>query len=125
MVTWSTGSGRKPGQEQPRWHDRLRSDLDENFEHNNVDAPNRDYREAANLDTTRERRGAFDLNPDRSDRLLLEDDASMVEDDGSMNVEDDASTSLGPSVAKRIFRTSAGLSFLVLLGVSSATRKAR
>jgi hypothetical protein len=130
MVTWSTGSGRKPRQEQPGWADRLRSDLEhnENFEPNNMDAPNRDYRDAPNLDTARERRGAFRPNPDRSDRPFLEDDASIVEDDASMSVEDDASmsvegdafTSVGPSLSKRIFRTFAGLSFLVLLGVSGA-----
>jgi len=122
MVTWSTGSGRKPRQEQPGWADRLRSDLEhnENFEPNNMDAPNRDYRDAPNLDTARERGGALRLNPDRSDRPFLEDDASMVEDDASMSVEDDVSTSLGPSLTKRIFRALAGLSFLVLLGAGGA-----
>jgi hypothetical protein len=101
--------GGKPGQEQPGWQHRLRS----NFEHNDMDAPN--------LDIARERRGLHRLNLDRSDRLFSEDDASMsVEDDASMSVEDDASTSVGPSITRRIFRASAVFSFVVLTGVGGA-----
>jgi hypothetical protein len=100
--------GGKPGQEQPGWQQRLRS----NFEHNDMDAPN--------LDIARERRGLHRLNLDRSG-LFSEDDASMsVEDDASMSVEDDASTSVGPSITRRIFRASAVFSFVVLTGVGGA-----
>jgi hypothetical protein len=111
MVTWSTGNGRKLQQERAGWHDRLRPNLehDEDLEHH-----------ATNLDTARERPGGFRASPDRSHRPFLEDDASVVEDDASMNVEDDVSASVGPSLTRRIFRASAGLLFLVLLGAGGA-----
>ena len=69
--------------------------------------------DAPNLDIAREPRGLHRLNLDRSDRLFSEDDASM-------SVEDDASTSVGPSITRRIFRVSAVFSFVVLTGVGGA-----
>ena len=63
-----------PGRNNRAGSERLRS----NFEHHDMDAPN--------LDIARDRRGLHRPNPDRSDRLFSEDDASMsVEDDGSMS----------------------------------------
>jgi hypothetical protein len=116
MISQSTGSGGKPGQEQPGRQHRLRS----NFEHHDMDAPN--------LDIAREPRGLHRPKLERLDRLFpedaastsIEDDASMNEDDASMNVEEEASTSLQPSITRRIFRTSAVFSFVVLTGVGGA-----
>jgi hypothetical protein len=98
-------SDRKPRRDQPGWHDRLRSNF-EDFEDNVLDTSNLDVaREAA--------RGLHPLNPDRSDRLFLDDTAPI-------GVEDDMSMSSGPSVTRRIFRASAVFSFLVLAGVGGA-----
>jgi hypothetical protein len=106
MIARSTGSGGKAGQEQRGWRDRLRSDFD-----HNEDAPD--------LDTGREPGGLPQQSQDRLDRLFPKDDPSIsVEDDTSF--EDDASTSVGPSIARRIFRASAVFSFVVLTGVGGA-----
>jgi hypothetical protein len=93
MITRSTGSDRKPGQERPGWQDRLRSKFDD--EDNDIDA--------SNLDVARE----------PHDRPFLEDSASI-------NVEEDASISSGPSGTRRIFRASAVFTFLVLVGIGGA-----
>jgi hypothetical protein len=89
---------------------RLRSD----FEPNEIDTPN--------LNTARDSPGRFyetSMNDQDDDLTKVEDDAS-VEYDASTSLEDDASTSVGPSLARRIFRTSAAVSFLVLIGVGGA-----
>jgi hypothetical protein len=62
--------------------------------------------DATDLDTGHEPGGPLHLmNPDRSDRLFLDDNPSIR---------------VGPSITRRIFRAVAGLSFLVLVGVGGA-----
>jgi hypothetical protein len=63
-----------------------------------------------NLNIAREPRGA----------LRLYDASRSVEDDASMNVGDNASTGIGPSATFRIFRASAVVSFVVLVGIGGA-----
>jgi chemotaxis protein histidine kinase CheA len=101
MVRRSTASFSEPGQELPGRHDQLTSNFEHhesNFEHNDMDA--------TDLDTGREPGGPLHLmNPDRSDRLFLEDNPSIR---------------VGPSITRRIFRGLAALAFLVLVGVGGA-----
>jgi ABC-type transport system involved in Fe-S cluster assembly fused permease/ATPase subunit len=91
---------------------RLRSD----FEPNEIDTPN--------LNTARDSPGRLRLYEtsmnDQDDDLTKVEDDAFIEYDASTNLEDDASTSVEPSLASRIFRTSAAVSFLVLIGVGGA-----
>src|ERR1043166_8211744 len=92
MVTRSTASLSQPEQESPGWR---RSRLTPNFEHDHIDT--------TDLDDGPTPGGSLHLtNPDRSDRLLLEDNPSIR---------------VGPSMTRRIFRAVAAFSLLVLIGV--------